>query len=52
MKSIDHWFSSIPSLIFFTAPSAPSSFFPSCSPKPQRAARKIAVAPMVAAEAA
>jgi ApbE superfamily uncharacterized protein (UPF0280 family) len=48
-NSIDHWLSSIPSLIFLTTPSEPSSFAPSRAPKLVCAARKIAVAPMVAA---
>jgi ApbE superfamily uncharacterized protein (UPF0280 family) len=47
-NSMDHWLSSIPSLIFFTTPSEPSSFAPSRAPKLVCAARKIAVAPMVA----
>jgi hypothetical protein len=48
-NSIDHWFSSIPSLIFLTTPSEPSSRAARRAPKLVCAARKIAVAPMVAA---
>ena len=39
----------MPSLILRTIPSDASSLAPRRSPKPMRAARKIAVAPMVAA---
>ena len=48
-NSIDHWFSSIPSLILRIVPSELSILRPRLSPNPIRAARKIAVAPMVAA---
>ena len=40
---MDHWFSSIPSLIFFTAPSELSILAESFSPSPYRAARKMIV---------
>ena len=47
-KSIDHWFLSMPSFIFFTKPCELSNDAASLEPKPQRAARKIVVAPNVA----
>jgi len=48
-KSIGHWFASIPAFIRRTSPSEASMRAASRAPKPQRAARKIAVAPAVAA---
>ena len=47
-KSIDHWFLSMPSFIFFTKPFELSNDAASLDPNPQRTARKIVVAPKVA----